>query len=76
MRVKSPSTKKLGHKGVKPVPLIMLERAITLKWRIGLTHTSGCSQLRYSLGRRHRARRRGEQGIDEEAGELRLLRGP
>jgi len=22
----------------------MLERAITLKWRIGLIHTSGCSQ--------------------------------
>src|SRR5579872_4789741 len=40
-----PSTRKLSHSGSNPVPLIMLERAITLKWRIGLMRTSGWSQL-------------------------------
>src|ERR1019366_6615598 len=42
--VKIPSIRKLSHSASKLVPLIMLERAITLKWRIGLMRTSGCSQ--------------------------------
>ena len=37
------STRKFGQSVSNPLPLIMLERAITLKWRIGLTRTSGCS---------------------------------
>src|ERR1700722_15236606 len=45
MSVKMESTRKLGHSVSIPLPLIMLERAITLKWRIGLIRTSGCSQL-------------------------------
>ena len=43
--VNTPRTKKLDHNPAKPVPLIMLERAITLKWRIGLIFTKGCNQF-------------------------------
>ena len=44
IRVKIERTRKFGQSVSKPLPLIMLERAITLKWRIGLIRTSGCSQ--------------------------------
>ena len=44
MSVKSESTRKFGQSVSIPLPLIMLERAITLKCRIGLIRTSGCNQ--------------------------------
>jgi len=42
MNVKIPSTRKFGQSVPNPVPLIMLDRAITLKCRIGLIFTRGC----------------------------------
>jgi len=45
MSVKMESTRKFGQSVSNPLPLIMLERAMTLKWRIGLILTSGCSQF-------------------------------
>jgi hypothetical protein len=44
INLNTPRIRKSSHNSAKPVPLIMLERAITLKCRIGLIHTSGCSQ--------------------------------
>jgi len=43
MSVKMESTRKFGQSVSNPLPLIMLERAMTLKWRIGLILTSAAA---------------------------------
>ncbi len=66
------STRKFGHSVSIPLPLIMLERAITLKCRIGLIRDQRLQPARNGLGRSDGAGSGGEQRIDEEAGQLGL----